>query len=371
MSDEFERLLAETGIAFVPPAGFSPFPVRDASVFRYHRAYRHASGAEVRFRIDSLQRLQAEMRGSLPANFSDSAFLSGVMNLGGGEIISAQEWNADKAEAYFRADWVRCAHLRPADPQFAPGHDLAVVHYFHRAGVADVYLIGLYKEGADVEGLILGEEPPVRFPERSQAQARSPAAQHSPAYLEAWGKACALVDGCLNLDGRPLPAPDDAERRRLAEAIPLFEEAARLEPGNAGPPLFISKTLERLGDFPASLAAIRRAHAIFPDNVTVILELGGALGRCGLHAEAVPILREGARGHPSDPRIHANLGLALLLSGDARSAVSAFERLVKLEPNGPHNTRLLWLAIDVAAERKPVPRSEREVSELLAQPATA
>ena len=147
MIDEFDRLLTETGITFVPPAGFAPFPVRQASTFRYQRAYRHATGVEVRFRIDSLQRIKADMGGFLPANFSDTAFVSGIVNLSGGQVPATQQWNADQARRYFRADWVRCAYFRLGDPQFAPDHDLAVVHYFHRNDVADVYLIGLYKQG--------------------------------------------------------------------------------------------------------------------------------------------------------------------------------------------------------------------------------
>lgn len=356
MSDEFDQLLAETGITFVAQAGFSPFPVRTACAFRYQRAYRHPSGIEVRFRIDSLQRIKADMDGFLPPNFSETAFVSGITNLSGGKA-SVGDWEAEKARDYFNADWVRTAYFEPADRQFAPDHELAIVHYFHRDDIADVYLIGLYKKGEDAERLVLGAEPPVRFP------AFPPA--HSEAYLRAWGAACELIDGCLNLDGRHLPPPSDAESRRLQEAIPLFEEAALLEPGNAGPMLFVSKVHERLGDLPRSLAAIRKAHSILPDNPVVLIELGGALGRNGLNDEAVSVLRMATRVHPAEPRIHFNLGMALLTSGNASEAIPVFEHLIELEPDGPHNKRLLALAHEIAAGRKPAPKTEREVAALL------
>jgi FimV-like protein len=360
MSDEFDALLAETGIAFVPPAGFSPFPVREDCAFRYQRAYRHATGAEVRVRIDSLRRIRASMNGFLPANFSESAFTAGVMNLSGGQVAKSGLWDAAKAREFFRADWVRSAFFRPVDPQFAPDHDLAVVYYFHRKDIADVYLIGLYRQGTEGDRLVLGEEAPVRYPDFPQPQPDGRAA-----FRELWDKACKLVDGCLNLDGRPLPAPEAAERRRMAEAIPLFEQAARLEPDNAGPMLFVGKVHERLGDVAASLVSFRKAHAAAPDNAAVILELGGALGRCGLHGEAVPILSQGTARYPADPRMHCNLGLELLMSGDPQRAVMVFEQLVSLEPQGTHNKRLLALAQDVAGGRKPVPKTEQEVGALM------
>jgi tetratricopeptide (TPR) repeat protein len=369
MSDEFDQLLAETGITFVPPVGFSPFPIRTSCAFRYHRAYRHASGMEVRVRIDSLQRIKAQLKGALPGNFSESAFFSGITNLSGGKA-GVRELEADSARRFFNADWVRTAYFTPVDPQFAPDHELAVVHYYHRKDIADVYLIGLYRKGDD-EVLVLGTEPPVRYPEFAQAQpvkgapAPNAAPAHDEAFLQLWRKATALIDGCVNLDGRRLPAPNEEERRRLEEAIRLFEQAFALEPGRPGPMLFVSKAYERLGDLPRSLAAIRKAHALFPDDLVLLIELGSALGRGGLNDEAISVLRMGSRIHPSDPRVQFNLGMALLTSGNAASAIPVFQRLVELEPQGPHNERLLALAHEVAAGKKPVPKTEREVAALM------
>src|SRR6266852_2830419 len=105
MSDEFDQLLAETGITFVPPAGFSPFPVRTSCAFRYQRAYRHASGVEARVRIDSLRRIKAQLKGALPGNFSESAFFTGITNLSGGKA-GVRELGAESARRFYKADWV-------------------------------------------------------------------------------------------------------------------------------------------------------------------------------------------------------------------------------------------------------------------------
>ncbi len=129
--------------------------------------------------------------------------------------------------------------------------------------------------------------------------------------------------------------------------------------------LFASKAYERLGDLPRSLAAIRKAHALLPDDLSLLIELSSALGRCGLNDEEISVLRMGSRIHPSDPRIQSNLGVALLTSGNAAGAIPVFQRLLELEPEGPHNKRLLALAQEVAAGRKPVPRTGREVAALM------
>jgi tetratricopeptide (TPR) repeat protein len=350
--DEFDELIQETGITFTPPAGFEPFPVRDQCGFRYQRAYRHANGTELRVRIDSLQ-------GAAP-NMSEMTYVAAIFNLSGGEAQESGDWPDDKARACFNADWVRQARFRPADPLFAPEHDTAIVHYFHREGIADVYYIGLYNEGSDGARLILGDEAPIQFPEYPAA-----AVEDRAEFRKLWDAGAALIEGCLNLDGHPTPPLDDSQRGRLRQAVGLFLDAAELEPANAGPWLMIGKATERLDDFEASLEAFRRAHERAPDSAMLIIELGAALGRCGRHEEAIAVLSAGAEQNPTEPRLHCNLGLELLMAGNADAAASAFGRLLELEPDAPNNSKLLMLALDVEDGRKPVPRSEAEVAALL------
>jgi tetratricopeptide (TPR) repeat protein len=189
--------------------------------------------------------------------------------------------------------------------------------------------------------------------------------EHSSEFSAVWNKASGLISGHLNLDGQELPAPGFFERRRLKKALSLFEAAGRMEADNPAPLLFASKIQERLGNSTSSLEWVRKAHALEPDNLILIIELGAALGRCGMHSEAVPVLVKGIEQHPTDPRVHANLGLELLMAGTPQKAVSAFQRLLDLEPQGQQNKRLLALAEDVAAGRKPVPKTEQEVVRLM------
>ena len=181
-------------------------------------------------------------------------------------------------------------------------------------------------------------------------------------YKSLWDKGIELLDGRINLDGNPLPKPGFFERRRLHKASVLFERAASVAPENAAPLLFLGKIEERLGNAEACVDWLKRANELEPNNLIVVLELGGALGRSGKHAESASVMMAVARSHPNDPRIHVNLGLSLLMAGEANDAVQAFEHVVKLEPDLPANRRLLSFAVSVANGTKAAPRSLRELS---------
>lgn len=129
--------------------------------------------------------------------------------------------------------------------------------------------------------------------------------------------------------------------------------------------LFLGKIEERLKRFEKSLEWLKSANAAEPDHPILIIELGAALGRLGRHVEAISVLAPAASANPNEARIHCNLALSLLMAGEAEKAVSAFEQVVRLEPDIEINRRLLALAREVANGTKPVPRSEAEISAIL------
>ena len=170
-----------------------------------------------------------------------------------------------------------------------------------------------------------------------------------------------LVDGRVNLDGCALPEPGFFEKRRLLKGVRLLEQAAVVEPPYGAASLFAAKVYERLGRNKESLRWMRKAQSVAPDNMIVALELGGVLSKLGLHTEAVAVLTEAAKQNPHDPRVHSNLGVSLLLSGDAKASVAAFSTLVALEPNQQTNIRLLNLAVAVHEGRESQPMSEAQI----------
>ncbi len=180
-------------------------------------------------------------------------------------------------------------------------------------------------------------------------------------YKSLFDEGMKLVEGRVNLDGCALPEPSFFERRRLLKGVRLLEQAAIHEPPYGAASLFAAKVYERLGQNDESLRWMRKAQLVAPDNIIVAIELGGALSRQGLHAEAISVLTAAAQLDPSDPRVHSNLGVSLLLSGDPERAIDAFKTLTALEPNEQMNKRLLNLAVAVHEGRKPKPANEAEI----------
>lgn len=126
--------------------------------------------------------------------------------------------------------------------------------------------------------------------------------------------------------------------------------------------LLIAKIEERLGNFESSLEWLKKANSAEPDNLILAIETGAALGRLGKHKEAATVLEIAAQNHPGEPRIQSNLGLSYLIAKETDSAVKAFETLLRLEPDYPINQKLLNLAIDVQAGRRPSPKTESEIA---------
>jgi cytochrome c-type biogenesis protein CcmH/NrfG len=180
-------------------------------------------------------------------------------------------------------------------------------------------------------------------------------------YGTLWDAAIKKLDGGINLDGRPLLEPGLFEKRRLKQAAELFEKAAAAGPTHAGPPLFLGKIAERLGDTEGAVNWLRRAYRMVPDELMIVLEYGAALGRSGRHTESASVMEAAARAHPDDPRIHVNYGISLLLAGQAEQAVQAMRHVVTIEPDRAANHQLLRLAVAVAGGSVPVPRNLQEL----------
>lgn len=160
VADEFEARQAETGVAIVPPPGFAPYPVRQASPFRYQRAYRSPGGeVEIRYRIDSF------VAAPLPKGVHEASFVATLHNLSQGlSQPRVSRLDAERSLAWFGAEWHAVGWIRVADRRdFSPDFDSAGVLFFHKYGVADVYLIGLYNEASGADKLIVNPMPQVRF----------------------------------------------------------------------------------------------------------------------------------------------------------------------------------------------------------------
>lgn len=154
---DFELLLQETGMRFVPPEGFAPVPVRPDMGWAYHYAVQSPSrNLEIRYRIDSLSRLAAERSQmqrdmtelvSVDINkiYSISAAAT-LFNLSGGQDRQFNSFPPEAVRAEFGADWGAIVDFMlprsVADGEYRVGVLIAL----HRDDRADAYVLGLLRE---------------------------------------------------------------------------------------------------------------------------------------------------------------------------------------------------------------------------------
>jgi hypothetical protein len=164
-SQEFQTLLTEAGIEFSPPPEYVPCPVRENSVFRYQHAVRSPSGElEVRYRIDSFARLEAdrkaanagmEVLASVSLDQLHAAnFMALVLNLSGGMFTVPTVFRPETTALLYAADWSALSFMRLANHGFAPDYDSAFVLAIHKAGVADATVVGLYTDISGASGSV-------------------------------------------------------------------------------------------------------------------------------------------------------------------------------------------------------------------------
>ena len=107
--------------------------------------------------------------------------------------------------------------------------------------------------------------------------------RHDGLYRQAVG----LIEGLIAVHGKEPAKLDDAARRRMTEAVGLFEEVVRINPGNWPAMWLLGKIYERLHDPQRSLEWFARSHRVNPDHHDVAREAAIAAMEAGRPAEAV------------------------------------------------------------------------------------
>src|SRR5262245_35870876 len=102
--------------------------------------------------------------------------------------------------------------------------------------------------------------------------ARAPYEPNESRHNRLYKQACDLIDGLLILHPQE-PGELDAEgRRRLEEAIVLFDEVIQINPRNWAAMWLLGKVYQRLGDFERGLEWFSRSHQLKPDQPDVARE---------------------------------------------------------------------------------------------------
>jgi tetratricopeptide (TPR) repeat protein len=113
------------------------------------------------------------------------------------------------------------------------------------------------------------------------------------------------------------------------EAIPCFEQAGRLEPGEARWPYF-EGLAQRLNNADDALGCFRRASGLVgpsdPTSLGIRLRYAEALSNAGKLGEASPLLRDLLDREPNNPRVHLALGA---LAADENDLTGALAHLIR------------------------------------------
>jgi tetratricopeptide (TPR) repeat protein len=124
--------------------------------------------------------------------------------------------------------------------------------------------------------------------------------------------------------------------RRFDEAIASFTEAMELAPGEPVRHVLLIQGYSAANKHKEALAAAEKARAKFPQDTTVLYQLGAALDKAGRDAESEKMFRDVIARDPLDAGALNYLGYMLAEHGRSLDeAASLIQRALEIEPGNP------------------------------------
>lgn len=120
------------------------------------------------------------------------------------------------------------------------------------------------------------------------------------------------------------------------DAFSRFVDALRLWPDFVECLNALGNLLDANGRRPAALAALRRAAELAPHDGAIWNNLGFALAKARLYAEAEMCLRRAAELLPEAPQPHHHLASVCANVGRVTEALRCFDTALRLAPGNPH-----------------------------------
>ncbi|MGH9368058.1 MAG: tetratricopeptide repeat protein [Thermoanaerobaculia bacterium] len=173
-------------------------------------------------------------------------------------------------------------------------------------------------------------------------------ARHDAAYKEAWR----LIRNEILLDGRGLRAPKWLIRRRLHEAIGLFETALEINPSGWQSMWGLGKIYQRLGDHEKALDWFLKARLLESSNPDVAREASISALALGKAEESLVLTEAALAANPRDTGLLANRALALMIAGQLSDARTLAAEAVSRNPKDRASRNALRLVEDVAAGKR-------------------
>jgi arylsulfatase A-like enzyme/Tfp pilus assembly protein PilF len=137
----------------------------------------------------------------------------------------------------------------------------------------------------------------------------------------------------VELDQALRRAVDLYERKRPADAIPIYQQVIAKRPGMEVTYTQLAMLYWDLGDPHSAIETLQRARQAGVDGIELRTKLGMYLAESGAVDRALPLLREAAAGTFPDLDALNALGIALLRSGRTDEGVATFNRILQLNPS--------------------------------------
>ncbi len=115
-------------------------------------------------------------------------------------------------------------------------------------------------------------------------------------------------------------APRCTDSRRTSEAVDAWLRAHALRPQEVEPLRHAASALGELAELPRAIALLERALAIAPRDLNLRLECASLSSSLGAHAASLAQLRHACTLAPDDPRVHSALLLELHYGGEPMPA---------------------------------------------------
>ncbi|MBS0569489.1 MAG: methyltransferase domain-containing protein, partial [Proteobacteria bacterium] len=123
-----------------------------------------------------------------------------------------------------------------------------------------------------------------------------------------------------------------SRENRHAEALTAADTAVTLAPGERPPLETAIAVANNAGNPQAGLAFLRKAHALWPDDIAIDRQLGVMLTNLRRHDEADAHWRRLLAKYPEDSASEVNYSMTLAALGRSEQAVALLERAQQREP---------------------------------------
>lgn len=166
--NSFEALVAEAGLTYRPPGGFTVIEPEVSPLFSYEHAMRHPDvDLELRYAVRPIGRIEIDYEdphnaAPEPNEIFPLLFSSLIDLLSRGGHSPTRQYPAEQAQQLFNADWA-AASVFDVNPSFSQRYSQALLIALHKNHQADVYVIYLYDDYDPVRSIVNDSLSALRF----------------------------------------------------------------------------------------------------------------------------------------------------------------------------------------------------------------